>query len=254
MAPAMSAPPPRRRADLLLVERGLFESRAKAQAAIAAGLVRADGAPVRRASEGLAADAAIEAEAAHPYVSRGGVKLAHALDHFGLEVGGRRALDVGASTGGFTEVLILRGAAHVTAVDVGRAQLHPRIAAEPRVTSLEGVDIRALTADRLGAAPEFVTVDVSFAPLSAVLPAAAALAAPSAFLVALVKPQFEVGRKAIGKGGVVRSDAARQGAVDDALRLVERLGFRPLGVTPSPIAGGDGNLEYLLAARRTPHV
>lgn len=129
----MSAtPPPRRRADLLLVERGLFESRAKAQAAIAAGLVRADGAPVRRASDPLAPNAEIEARAPHPFVSRGGVKLTHALEHFDVPVDGRRALDVGASTGGFTEALLSRGAVHVTAVDVGRGQLHPRIAADPR--------------------------------------------------------------------------------------------------------------------------
>jgi len=241
---------PRRRADLLLVERGLFESRAKAQAAIAAGLVRADGATVRRASDGLPADAAIEAEPAHPYVSRGGVKLAFALDHFEIRVAGAHALDVGSSTGGFSEVLLSRGAAHVTAVDVGRGQLHPRLQAEPRLLSLEGTDIRTLTPDALLAPPSIVTVDVSFAPLSVVLPAALALAAPAAALIALVKPQFEAGRKDVGKGGVVKNPEVHARVTEAAKALAAGLGFEPLGVVPSPIAGGDGNREFLLAARR----
>ncbi|MFC3691843.1 TlyA family RNA methyltransferase [Chenggangzhangella methanolivorans] len=243
-------PPPRRRADVLLVELGLFESRAKAQAAIAAGLVRAGGETVRRASDMLAADAAIEAEPAHPYVSRGGVKLSAALDLFGLSPKGLHALDVGSSTGGFTEVLLERGAAHVTAVDVGRGQLHPKVAADPRVTSREETDIRALAAADLPEPPGVVVVDVSFAPLSAVLPAALALAAPEATLVALVKPQFEVGRKEIGKGGIVKDEAARLRALEGAVALVESLGLTVLGHAPSPISGGDGNVEYLLAARR----
>lgn len=242
--------PSRRRADLLLVERGFFESRAKAQAAIAAGLVRADGATVRRASDGLAADAAIEAEPAHPYVSRGGVKLAFALDHFGIDVTGAHALDVGSSTGGFSEVLLSRGAAHVTAVDVGRGQLHPRLQGEPRLLSLEGTDIRTLTPDALPAPPSIITVDVSFAPLSVVLPAALALAAPAAALIALVKPQFEAGRKDVGKGGVVKDPQVHARVTEAATALVAGLGFEPLGVADSPIAGGDGNREFLLGARR----
>ncbi|HVI27945.1 TlyA family RNA methyltransferase [Hansschlegelia sp.] len=241
---------PRRRADLLLVERGLFESRAKAQAAIAAGLVRADGAKVQRASDPLPAGAEIEAAPAHPYVSRGGVKLAFALDHFGIEVAGAHALDVGSSTGGFSEVLLARGAAHVTAVDVGRDQLHPRLRAEPRLLSLEGTDVRTLAASALPAPPEIVTVDVSFAPLSVVLPAALALAAPAAALIALVKPQFEAGRRDIGKGGVVKDPEVHARVTDAAVALVVELAFTPLGIVPSPITGGDGNREFLLAARR----
>ena len=246
----MTAPAPRRRADLILVERGLFESRAKAQAAISAGLVKADGAVVRRAADAIAEQAEIEAEAAHPFVSRGGVKLIHALDHFEMSVEGALALDVGASTGGFTEALLTRGAAHVTAVDVGRGQLHPRVAADPRVLSLEATDIRSLDAAALPGAPDVMTVDVSFAPLAAVLPAAVALAVPTMRLVALVKPQFEVGRKQIGKGGIVKDEAARLAAVEGAQALVRDLGLTLIGVVPSPIAGGDGNVEYLLAAAR----
>lgn len=248
-----ASPSARRRADLLLVERGLFESRAKAQAAIAAGLVRADGETVRRASDGIDPAAAIEAEPAHPWVSRGGVKLERALDHFGISVEGLHALDVGASTGGFTEVLLARGAAHVTAVDVGRGQLHPKVAADPRVASREATDIRTLAPADLPKPPAIVTIDVSFAPLSAVLPAAIALMAPAAVLVALVKPQFEVGRKDVGKGGIVKDEAARLRALEGAVALVESLGFGTIGHIPSPIAGGDGNVEYLVAARRSAH-
>lgn len=246
----MNASPPRRRADLLLVERGFFESRARAQAAIAAGLVSADGAVVRRASDTLPPDAAIEAAEAHPYVSRGGVKLAAALDHFEIDVAGAHALDVGASTGGFTEVLLLKGAAHVVAVDVGRGQLHPRLHGDPRILSLEATDIRELEAVALQEPPSVVTIDVSFAPLAVVLPPAVALAAPAAALIALVKPQFEAGRKALAKNGVVKDEAVRARVVADAEALVARLGFRLIGTIPSPIAGGDGNVEYLLAAER----
>ncbi|MDR4307793.1 TlyA family RNA methyltransferase [Chelatococcus sambhunathii] len=241
---------PRRRADLLLVERGFFESRAKAQAAISAGFVTADGALVRRASDMLPPEAAIEAQAAHPYVSRGGVKLAYALDHFGIAVAGLPALDVGASTGGFTEVLLARGASHVTAVDVGRGQLHARIAADARVKSLEGTDIRDVSADALPARPRIVVIDISFAPLRVALPAAVALAAWGFSLVALVKPQFEVGKREIGKGGVVKDEAARLAAVEGARTLAAELGLDVIGVVESPIHGGDGNVEYLMAARR----
>lgn len=243
-------PAPRRRADVLLVERGVFESRARAQAAIAAGRVAADGATVRRPSDLLAGDAVIEATPAHPWASRGGVKLAHALDHFALSVEGLPALDVGASTGGFTEVLLARGAVHVAAVDVGRNQLHPRVAADPRVLNLEGTDIRDLRRDDLPSTPGVVTLDVSFAPLGVVLPPALALAAATAIVVALVKPQFEASRREIGKGGIVKDEAVRARAVENAAALAETLGLRVLGVTPSPIQGGHGNVEYLLAARR----
>ena len=184
----------RQRADRLLVERGLFESRARAQAAIAAGLVTADGRPVRKASEEISCTAVIEAKPAHAYVSRGGVKLAAALDHFQLDVTDRICLDVGASTGGFTEVLILRGAKRVYAVDVGRDQLHRSLRGRDEIVSLEETDIRALDRLRLPDRPDFATVDVSFISLKLVLPAIGNLLTPRAALLALIKPQFEAGR------------------------------------------------------------
>ncbi|WP_026362771.1 TlyA family RNA methyltransferase [Methylopila sp. M107] len=242
--------PVRRRADLLLVERGFFESRSRAQAAIAAGRVTADGVAVKRASDTLPTDAAIKAEAAHPFVSRGGVKLDFALDRFAIEVAGRRALDVGASTGGFTDALLRRGAAHVTAVDVGHGQLHPTVARDARVKSLEGTDIRDLSPTDLPQPPSVVVIDVSFAPLRVVLPASVALMAPGGTVVALVKPQFEVGKRDVGKGGVVKDEAARLRAVEDAQRLAAEIGLTDIEVAPSPISGGDGNVEYLLAGRR----
>jgi 23S rRNA (cytidine1920-2'-O)/16S rRNA (cytidine1409-2'-O)-methyltransferase len=240
---------PRQRADRLLVERGLFDSRAKAQAAIEAGFVSADGAVVRKASEEIAADAVIDAAPAHPYVSRGGLKLAAALDHFGVDPKGRVCLDVGASTGGFTEVLLTRGAGKVYAVDVGRGQLHERLRARPEVVSLEATDIRTLSPASLDPKPSFVTVDVSFISLTLVLPAALALEEGPAELIALIKPQFEAGRAAVKKG-VVRDEAVRQAVCDDITAFVASLGWRVLGVIPSPIAGGDGNVECLLGARR----
>jgi len=240
---------PRQRADRLLVERGLFDSRAKAQAAISAGLVRANDALVRKASEEIPADARLSASAAHPYVSRGGVKLAAALDHFGFDPKGRFCLDVAASTGGFTEVLLARGAAKVYAVDVGRAQLHASLRARPELVVLEEADIRNLTPAQLGAAPDLVTIDVSFISLKLVLPAALALAKAPGQLVALIKPQFEAGRAAVKKG-VVRDPAVHQAVCDDIAAFVTSLGCRVLGIIPSPIAGGDGNAEFLLGAAR----
>ncbi len=238
---------PRLRADRLLVERGLFDSRAKAQAAIAAGLVSANGVTVRKASEEIATDAAIEATPAHPYVSRGGLKLVAALDRFGFDPKGRVCLDVGASTGGFTQVLLERGAARVYAVDVGRGQLHESLQARPEVVSLEATDIRKL-APR-DPKPDLVTVDVSFISLKQVLPAALALVKPPAQLVALIKPQFEAGRDALKKG-IVRDEAVRQAVCDDIAAFVASLGGQVSGIIPSPIAGGDGNIEFLLGAAR----
>lgn len=238
---------PRVRADRLLVERGLFESRAKAQAAIAAGLVTADGVPVRKASDEIAADAAIEARAAHPYVSRGGVKLAAALDAFGFDPKGRICLDVGASTGGFTQALLERGAARVYAVDVGRGQLHASLRGRPDVVSLEESDIRQL--QPLDPAPDLVVTDVSFISLKQALPAALRLAAMPTQLVALIKPQFEAGRERVKKG-VVRDPAVHAAVCDDIAAFVASLGWRLVGVIPSPIAGGDGNAEFLLGALR----
>jgi 23S rRNA (cytidine1920-2'-O)/16S rRNA (cytidine1409-2'-O)-methyltransferase len=238
---------PRVRADRLLVARGLFDSRAKAQAAIEAGLVTADGMPVRKPSEEIAAGARLSARPAHPYVSRGGVKLAAALDRFGIDPRGRVCLDVGASTGGFTQVLLERGAARVYAVDVGRGQLHESLRARPQVTVLEESDIRTLSPARFDERPDLVVVDVSFISLKLVLPAALALAKTPAQLVALIKPQFEAGRAAVKKG-VVRDAAVHAAVGDDIAKFVASLGWRVLGVTPSPIAGGDGNAEFLLGA------
>jgi 23S rRNA (cytidine1920-2'-O)/16S rRNA (cytidine1409-2'-O)-methyltransferase len=241
--------PAKTRIDRLLVARGLFESRAKAQAALEAGLVIADGVQVRKASEEIATDAKLHAPAAYPYVSRGGVKLAAALDHFGFEPKGRICLDVGASTGGFTQVLLERGAARVFAVDVGREQLHPSLCDNTKITSLEGNDIRTLSAARLGAAPNLVTVDVSFISLRLVLPAALALAKEHAQLIALIKPQFEAGRAKLKKG-IVRDRAVHASVCDEITAFVASLGLGVAGVIPSPITGGDGNAEFLLGAAR----
>jgi 23S rRNA (cytidine1920-2'-O)/16S rRNA (cytidine1409-2'-O)-methyltransferase len=235
------------RIDRLLVERGLFESRAKAQAAIAAGLVTADGVTVRKPSDEVRADAVIGAEPAHPFVSRGGVKLATALEHFGFDPSGCVCLDVGASTGGFTEALLARGARRVYAVDVGRGQLHERLRARPEVLSLEATDIRDLKSTQLPEPPDFVTVDVSFISLKLVLPAALALTRGPARLIALIKPQFEAGRGALKKG-IVRDAAVQAAVCDDIAALVTSLGWSVAGIIPSPIAGGDGNREFLIAA------
>src|SRR5262245_26300331 len=239
----------RRRADQLLVERGLFASRAKAQAAIAAGLVTADDIVIARASDQVATDAALRAQPAFPWVSRGGVKVAAALDHFGFDPAGRVCLDVGASTGGFTDVLLARGARRVYAVDVGREQLDPRLKARPEVMSLEQTDIRDLAPARLPEAPDLVVVDVSFVSLKLVLPAALALARPPAQAIALIKPQFEAGRRHVGKG-VVRDPAVHAAVCADVRALFESLGWDVIHVLASPISGGDGNREFLIGARR----
>src|SRR5262244_3021925 len=200
-----AAIPPRQRADILLVERGLFESRAKAQAAIAAGLVTANAVPVRKASETIATDAALAAESAFPWVSRGGVKLDGALSRFGVGVADRVCLDVGASTGGFTQVLLNRGARRIYAVDVGHGQIHKSLCTRREIVSLEGTDIRSLSPARFHEAPELVTIDVSFISLKLVLPSAMALVKIPAKLIALIKPQFEAGTGAAKKGIVRRS-------------------------------------------------
>ena len=240
---------PRQRADRLLVERGLFESRAKAQAAIEAGLVFADDRPVRKASEELAADAVLRASAAHPYVSRGGVKLAAALDRFAFDPKGCVCLDVGSSTGGFAQLLLERGARRVYAVDVGRAQLHESLRHRPEITLLEATDIRSLSSHLLDQAPNFVTADVSFISLKNVLPPALALAKGPARLVALIKPQFEAGRAA-SKKGIVRDGAVHAAVCSDIEKFVAALGWRVVETIESPITGGDGNIEFLLGAVR----
>lgn len=239
-----------RRADIALVERGFYESRARARAAIEAGLVEVAGARVAKPSQPIADDAAVtRAEAAHPFVSRGGVKLAAALDAFGFDAAGRVCLDVGASTGGFTQVLLERGATKVYAVDVGRGQLHASLAADPRVVSREGRDARALTAPDFDAPPQAIVCDASFISLTLLLPVVLPLAAPGAFLAALVKPQFESQPHDVAKG-VVRDESIRARAVARVQDCVSVLGWRVVGVTPSPIAGGDGNVEFLLGAMK----
>ena len=236
------------RADLLLVARGLFESRAKAQAAIEAGLVTANDAAVRKASEEIPVDAQLQATAAHPYVSRGGVKLAAGLDHFGFDPRGRVCLDIGASTGGFTQVLLERGARRVYAVDVGHGQLDARLRENAQVVAHEGLDARRLHAGLFDTPPRALVCDVSFISLRLILPHVLPLAAADAWLVALIKPQFEAGRENIVKGAV--KDPAVHADVCEAVRLcAEKLGWRSLSVIPSPIPGGDGAKEFLLGAR-----
>ena len=237
------------RADQLLVERGLFESRARAQAAIAAGLFTADGRVVRKASEMVAKGAVVTAQAPHPYVSRGGLKLAEALDVFGFDAAGCVCLDVGASTGGFTDLLLKRGAAFVVSVDVGRDQLHASLRGDPRVLSLEAQDIRTLTPAALPQTPSLAAIDVSFISLRLVLPAVAALLAPAAQIAALIKPQFEAGRAALKKG-IVRDEAVHASVCADIADLLAGLGFDIDGPVPSPIEGGDGNREFLIGGRR----
>jgi 23S rRNA (cytidine1920-2'-O)/16S rRNA (cytidine1409-2'-O)-methyltransferase len=239
----------RQRADRLLVARGLFESRARAQAAIASGRVIADGVPVRKASEEISAAAIIEAEPEHPYVSRGGVKLAAALGRFGLDVKGRVCLDVGASTGGFTEVLLARGARRVYAIDVGSDQLHARLRGRAGIVSIEQTDIRALDRSRLPEPPDLATVDVSFISLKLVLPAVENLLRPRASLVALIKPQFEAARRDIKKG-IVRDPSVHAAICEDVKAFLTARGWRAGGVIPSPIEGGDGNREFFVEAER----
>ena len=239
----------RERADRLLVSRGLFESRARAQAAIAAGLVAADGVAIRKASDPISTTAAIEAAPEHPYVSRGGVKLAAALDHFHCAFAGRVCLDVGASTGGFTEVLVARGARRIYAIDVGSGQLHPRLRAHKQIVSMEQTDIRMLEPSRLAEPADFAVADVSFISLKLVLPAVAKLLQPRACLVALVKPQFEAGRSEIKKG-VVRDAAVHRRVCDDIAAFLAAQGWRVGGRMPSPIRGGDGNREFFIEAER----
>jgi 23S rRNA (cytidine1920-2'-O)/16S rRNA (cytidine1409-2'-O)-methyltransferase len=238
----------RMRADRLLVERGLFESRGKAQAAVEAGLVTADGVPVVKPSDAVPVESVLRAQPAHPYVSRGGVKLAAALDHFGFDPAGRVGLDVGASTGGFVDILLKRGARRLYAVDVGHGQLHARLQGRPEIVSLEKTDIRTLTPDRLPEPPDFAAIDVSFISLKLVLPAVVRLVRRPAWMVALIKPQFEAGPRQVKKG-IVRDTGVQAAVCDDIARFVSSLGWMILGVLPSPIMGGDGNREFLIGAQ-----
>lgn len=236
----MTAP----RLDQRLVDLGLAPSRARARALIEAGAVRVGGRPVTRPA--ARAEGEIRVTEPFPWVGRGALKLLHALDRFGLTPEGR-ALDIGASTGGFTQVLLALGAAHVTALDVGRGQLHRSLRADPRVTVLEGVNARALPPLE---PPDWITADVSFISLKLALPPALALARPGAVLVALVKPQFEAGPAHVGKGGIVRDSAVHARVCDEMAAFLGAQGWKVLGLTESPIEGGDGNREFLIAARK----
>jgi 23S rRNA (cytidine1920-2'-O)/16S rRNA (cytidine1409-2'-O)-methyltransferase len=239
----------RKRADLLLVERGLFESRAKAQAAIEAGRVVANGKPIAKPSETIPEDAVIDAEPAHPWVSRGGVKLAGALEQYPIDIEDHVCVDVGASTGGFTEVLLNCGANLVYAVDVGRGQLHPSLHGNSKIVSMEETDIRSLAGKRLEIRPDIVVIDVSFISLKHVLPAVLPLAASPMHLLALIKPQFEADRKH-SKKGIIRDAAVHRAVCDDISEFAASLGCTDIKVFPSSITGGDGNAEFFLGARR----
>jgi len=250
----MIAPTPSRlRLDHLLVERGFFESRARARDAVLRGTVQVAGAPAEKPGQLVAADAEISVEdPARHYVSRAALKLIHGLDAFGLDPKGAHALDIGASTGGFTQVLLERGAAHVTAIDVGTGQMDPRLREDPRVICLEGVNARHLTPEMIdGRGPDFLVSDVSFISLKLALPPALELAVEGAHGLFLVKPQFEAGREAIGKGGLLRDPAKAQEIAEDMAQwLRTNPGWRTIGLAPSPIEGGDGNREFLLAGRK----
>lgn len=240
------------RADLFLVQHGYAKSRSEAQATIKAGQVSADGRPVLKPSQALSDAMRIAYAPWHPYVSRGALKLIAALDRFDLSPKGRVALDLGASTGGFTEVLLERGALKVHAVDVGHGQMDAPLAADPRVALHEGVNVRDLSKGQVGEGVSAITADVSFISLKLALPPALALAEPGAWAVLLVKPQFEAGRTAIGKGGIVRDEQSRKAALESVKAFVAgQPGWRVLGAMESPIKGGDGNVEYLLAATKS---
>jgi 23S rRNA (cytidine1920-2'-O)/16S rRNA (cytidine1409-2'-O)-methyltransferase len=242
----------KKRADLLLVERGLVETRSKAQAVILAGKVFSGEQRIKKAGDLLAEDLPLELRGQdHPWVSRGGLKLAHGLSHFGIDPKARICLDVGASTGGFTDVLLSGGAAKVYAVDVGHGQLAWRLRQDPRVVVLDRVNARHLTRTEIPEEPSLIVCDASFIGLSAVLATPLSLAAPKAELLALIKPQFEVGREGVGKGGIVRDAKLREHACQRVADwLARQPGWKVLGVTESPIAGADGNIEFLIAGRR----
>jgi 23S rRNA (cytidine1920-2'-O)/16S rRNA (cytidine1409-2'-O)-methyltransferase len=240
------------RLDIRMVELGLASSRARAQDLVRRGLVEIAGVVERKPGAGVADGAAIRVSgAAADHVSRGALKLIAALDHFRFPAAGVATLDIGASTGGFTEVLLSRGAERVYAVDVGHGQLHARLAEDARVIALEGCDARRLNRSLIPEPVGAIVADVSFISLTKALPVPLALTRPDCWLVALIKPQFEAGRAAIGKGGIVRDPAARQRAVDQVQGwIAARPGWRVLDVIPSPIAGGSGNEEFLLGAVR----
>ncbi len=236
----------RSRLDIEMARRGLVESRESAQRLIMAGRVRVNSRPAGKADLRVGPDTAIEIVGGTPeYASRGAYKLIAALDHFAIDVRGRRALDVGASTGGFTDVLLKRGVAHVIALDVGRGQLVERLRTDPRVTVADRCNIRLLSAGALPYRPDLTTIDVSFISLRLVLPAVLALAAPKSEIIALVKPQFEVGKGKVGKGGIVRDEKLRSEALEGILEFARQLGLEIAGAIDSPIEGAKGNREFL---------
>lgn len=239
------------RVDQLLVSRGLAESRSRAQALIMAGAVFSGEMKIGKAGDMLAEEAPLEVRGKdHPWVSRGGIKLDHGLTHFGLDVNGALALDVGSSTGGFTDVLLHRGAVKVYAVDVGTNQLAWKLRQDPRVVVLEQTNARYLTSEQVPSPIDMIVCDASFISLAKVLEAPLKLAKPAARLVALIKPQFEAGREEVGKGGVVRDADVRRRVCDTAAEWVASQGWQVLGITESPITGPEGNVEYLLGAQK----
>ena len=241
----------RTRLDLEMTRRGLAESREGAQRLIMAGKVRVNSRPASKADLKVDAETVIAVVgAASEYASRGGYKLAAAIDHFQVEVAGRRALDVGASTGGFTDVLLKRGAASVIALDVGYGQLAEKLRRDPRVIVMDRTNIRNVAPTDLPYAPDLIVIDASFISLRLVLPAAIELAAPKADLIALVKPQFEVGKGKVGKGGVVRDEALRKEALAGILAFASESGLEVVGSIESPIHGAAGNIEYLALMRK----
>jgi 23S rRNA (cytidine1920-2'-O)/16S rRNA (cytidine1409-2'-O)-methyltransferase len=249
--PSRPAKPAKRRVDQLLVERGLAESRARAQALVMAGLVFIGDNKVDKPGQQVADDIAITVRGRdHPWVSRGGIKLAHAIEHFGLDPAGATAMDIGSSTGGFTDVLLTHGAEHVFAVDSGTNQLAWRLREDPRVTVLEQTSARILTPTLIDRPCNWVVCDASFISLAKVLDVPLRLAATPCQLVALIKPQFEVGREEVGKGGVVRDPALHARVCEDVRGWIEGLGWEVQGIVVSPITGPQGNVEFLIAARR----
>lgn len=238
------------RLDLLVVARGLAPSRERARALILAGQVRVNGAPADKAGTLVAEDAGVElAKPDHPYVGRGGLKLAHALDAFGIAVEGREALDIGASTGGFTDVLLKRGARRVVALDVGHGQLDWGLRNDPRVVVIERLNARHLELSDLPGPVDLVVIDVSFISLAQILPRVPPVLAAGADVVALVKPQFEAGRDEVGRKGIVRDPAVHERVVEKIARAAEEVGLARAGLTPSPITGSEGNREFLLHLR-----
>jgi 23S rRNA (cytidine1920-2'-O)/16S rRNA (cytidine1409-2'-O)-methyltransferase len=241
---------PSQRADVFLVEHGYARTRAEAQEAIEAGKVFDGGRRVIKPSQHLNETSRIKYERAHPFVSRGALKLAGALKHFDLSPRGLVCLDLGASTGGFSEVLLIHGAKKIFAIDVGHGQLDPKIANDHRVVSIERTNARDLKP--LAEAPQTIVADLSFISLKLALPPALAMATPDAWLVALVKPQFEAGRENVGKGGIVRDEAMQDAVLADIIAwLPDNAGWRVLGTMESPVKGGDGNREFLIAARKS---